>query len=128
MNSFELYGVTDRISPDSQFQSAFKNAYEAFNEAMSIYNDPNYESKSGWKKEAENEGATVHSKYFDYGKVFALRGELPISWDEMYREEWEDVDHIPEWNNNIAFAKIVHQITPNVDVVNVRLTPLRLLP
>ena len=39
---------------------------------MEIFNDPKFESKEDWKKEAQSEGATVHSKYFDYGKAYVL--------------------------------------------------------
>uniref|UniRef100_A0A914D4N9 START domain-containing protein n=1 Tax=Acrobeloides nanus TaxID=290746 RepID=A0A914D4N9_9BILA len=115
MNSVDIYGVTDTISSDSQYQNALKTAFNAFKEAMEIFNDPKFESKEDWKKEAQSEGATVHSKYFDYGKSY---GELQVRWDDMFREDWEDVNHISDWNNNIAFAKIVHQITPNFDIVN----------
>jgi hypothetical protein len=60
------------ISQRVQYADVLKSAEAAFNEAYAIFTTPEYKTKEGWKKEADEGGATVHSKVFKFGKLFAL--------------------------------------------------------
>ncbi|KAH7694985.1 Protein STRL-1 b [Aphelenchoides avenae] len=119
MTSVTLHGVTDTLAPEHEkYADVLKSAEAAFNEAYAIFTTPEYKTKEGWKKEAEEGGATVHSKVFKFGKLFALSAELPLSVEEVYEDNWNGLEKISEWNANIDFARHVAKLSEHCNIVH----------
>uniref|UniRef100_A0A914QUC1 Uncharacterized protein n=1 Tax=Panagrolaimus davidi TaxID=227884 RepID=A0A914QUC1_9BILA len=77
MTSIDIQGVVDKLEPGKEkYAKALKAAGESFLESYKIFNDPDYESRKGWKVEIDTPEVRIHSKQFPFGNVFALSVSL----------------------------------------------------
>lgn len=118
MTSVEVLGITDALSSDNEkYAAGLKAVTNAFNEAFEIFTSPGFVSKEGWKKESESPAHdTIYSKRTDTGKLFALRCEMPKDCETVFKDNWEGVDKLCDWNSNLAFSKVVTKLSDHVDV------------
>jgi len=97
-------------------RKAYNSALEAFKEAIELFDSADYKTKDGWKKEAEDQGVTVYSKYMSYGKLFALHTELNITAEEMFKDQWEGVEQLSDWNTNVEVGKNLQKLGSQSDI------------
>ncbi|VDM26376.1 unnamed protein product [Toxocara canis] len=110
----KLLGVDDVLC-----EAYMENAEAAFNEALDVFGDEDFESKKGWKKEAESaEHDTVYSKQSSKGRLFALRGEIPGDLHTVFYDNWNDFEEISKWDSNYVFTKRVAQLSEHADVIH----------
>ncbi|VDM82521.1 unnamed protein product [Strongylus vulgaris] len=115
-----------------QYASALKTAAEAFQEAETLFNDPEYDERIGWKADTENdEGIVVYSKHTPKGKMVTVsvgslnlflcktpfKTELDLDFDSVMEETWTGVKGLAKWNPNINFAKTIASPTPHFDII-----------
>ncbi|VDM41515.1 unnamed protein product [Toxocara canis] len=100
-----------------QYAEGLKTVAKTFNEALDIFNAPDFVSKSGWKKESESPTHdTIYSKRSDTGKLFALRCEMPKDCETVFKDNWEGINELTKWNSNLAFSKVVATLSDHADV------------
>uniref|UniRef100_A0A914R6T2 START domain-containing protein n=1 Tax=Parascaris equorum TaxID=6256 RepID=A0A914R6T2_PAREQ len=109
-----------------QYESALKKAEAAFNEALDVFEDKDFETKKGWKKEGESpEHDIVYSKQVPDGKLFALKGEIPGNSSTVFYDNWTCFEEISKWNSNYVFTKKVVELSEHADIIHV---PGRFMP
>jgi|UniRef100_A0AC35G7C5 steroidogenic acute regulatory protein len=119
MTSIDIQGVVDKLEPGKEkYAKALKAAGESFLESYKIFNDPDYESRKGWKVEIDTPEVRIHSKQFPFGNVFALCALAPIKADLAFRESFDHFENIPNWNSNMCYSKIVTTLTDHTDIVH----------
>uniref|UniRef100_A0A0M3I694 START domain-containing protein n=1 Tax=Ascaris lumbricoides TaxID=6252 RepID=A0A0M3I694_ASCLU len=118
MTSVEVLGITDSLSSDNEkYAAGLKAVASAFTEALDIFNSPQFVSKEGWNKETESAAHDiVYSKYVDSGKLYALRCEMPKDCETVFKDYWDGVEKLCDWNSNLAFSKILAKLSSHVDV------------
>ncbi|XP_007909241.1 steroidogenic acute regulatory protein, mitochondrial [Callorhinchus milii] len=84
-----------------------KQGEDALQKSLCILQDTN-----GWKSEIESaNGDKVASKILpDLGKVFKLEIVLDNSSDLLYRELFDKIEQMGEWNPNVKQVKILKRI------------------
>ena len=87
----------------------------AFNEAYAIFTTPEYKTKEGWKKEAEEGGATVHSKVFKFGKLFALSVRSLRNRSLCADRKWSEIPGIVVPNSSFMFATTYDKLARRPD-------------
>ncbi|CAI5438276.1 unnamed protein product [Caenorhabditis angaria] len=119
MATLTLHGVTDQLNSDNeQYASALQTCGKVFAEVETLFNDKDYESRKGWfRDEYNNEGDVVYAKDTPNGRMVTISTELPMNVDDVMKETWNGMPTLPEWNQNINFAKVIANPTPNFDVV-----------
>ncbi|VDO85918.1 unnamed protein product [Heligmosomoides polygyrus] len=119
MTSVTLHGVTDTLSPqDEKYASALETAAAVFKDVETLFNDPAFIKKIGWRVDEENdEGDVVYAKNTPKGKMVAVATELPLDVDSVMNETWTGVEGLPKWNPNINFARTIASPTPHFDIV-----------
>ncbi|KAH7709797.1 Protein STRL-1 b [Aphelenchoides avenae] len=128
MTSVTLHGVTDTLSTDSEkYADVLKSGESAFNEAYAILNAPDYKTKEGWKKEAQDGVITIHSKPFKFGKLFALTGELPCNVNAIVNDNWHGIEQLPEWNSSVDLARVVVKLSDLCDIVHYGSAPVLII-
>lgn len=117
--SLTLYDVTDSLGEDDEkYADALQIAGKVFDEVESLFNDENYESRTGWfKDESNDDGDIVFAKDTRHGRMVTISTELPMPPDFVMQETWDGMETLPEWNQNINFASVIASPTPNFDVV-----------
>uniref|UniRef100_A0AC34FVS4 START domain-containing protein n=1 Tax=Panagrolaimus sp. ES5 TaxID=591445 RepID=A0AC34FVS4_9BILA len=119
MTSIEIQGVVDKLEPGKEkYAKALIAAGDSFTEAYKIFNDPDYESRKGWKVEVNQPDVKIHSKQYPFGNVFALSALAPIKADLAFRESFDHFENIPTWNSNMCYSKIVTTLTDHTDIVH----------
>jgi hypothetical protein len=67
----ELLGIRDELSEDNlKYLPALKEGAKYFSIVHETFNSPDFHSKEGWKKEAEDGTIKVHSKQTEFGRLF----------------------------------------------------------
>uniref|UniRef100_A0A914XLK9 START domain-containing protein n=1 Tax=Plectus sambesii TaxID=2011161 RepID=A0A914XLK9_9BILA len=118
MSVVEVFGVSDTLHEKSaEHEKALALSAEAMKEAVSIFDSADFKSNDGWKKEAEDNGSTVHSKNFPYGKLFALRTEINAPASVLFQDHWDGVEQLSSWNSNIQSAKVLVKLGDQSDVI-----------
>uniref|UniRef100_A0AC35GEQ8 START domain-containing protein n=1 Tax=Panagrolaimus sp. PS1159 TaxID=55785 RepID=A0AC35GEQ8_9BILA len=115
--SVEIQEVKD-ILDDKNFNGILKTANEVFDEAFALYNEPGFESYKDWKKETETDNSTIHTRQMPYGKLFALRATIPWDYESVFHEQWNGLDTVATWNENIVFSSTLKKINENIDIVH----------
>uniref|UniRef100_A0A914XJ31 START domain-containing protein n=1 Tax=Plectus sambesii TaxID=2011161 RepID=A0A914XJ31_9BILA len=124
----ELYGVSETLINDTEEnRTAYKAAFDALKESVELFDSKDYKTKNGWKKEAEDQGDVVYSKYMSYGKLFALHAELNISPEELFKDQWEGVEQLPEWNTNVEEGKNVAPLGSQSDITYQAMTDMMII-
>uniref|UniRef100_A0A0M3HEW0 START domain-containing protein n=1 Tax=Ascaris lumbricoides TaxID=6252 RepID=A0A0M3HEW0_ASCLU len=102
-----------------QYGPALKKAEAAFNEALDVFGDEDFETKKGWKKEGGSpEHDIVYSKQISNGKLFALKGEIPGDSHTVFYDNWKDFEEISKWNSNYVFTKKVVELSEHADIIH----------
>uniref|UniRef100_A0A915BRJ7 START domain-containing protein n=2 Tax=Parascaris univalens TaxID=6257 RepID=A0A915BRJ7_PARUN len=120
MTSVKLLGVDDVLCEEHvKYESALKKAEAAFNEALDVFEDKDFETKKGWKKEGESpEHDIVYSKQVPDGKLFALKGEIPGNSSTVFYDNWTCFEEISKWNSNYVFTKKVVELSEHADIIH----------
>lgn len=117
--SLTIHGVTDTLDEDDQqYSDALQTAGDVFAEVEALFNDDNYESRTGWfKDESNDDGDIVYAKDTSNGRMVTISTELPMPPDFVMKETWDGMETLPEWNQNINFAGVIASPTDHFDVV-----------
>uniref|UniRef100_F1KUW9 START domain-containing protein n=1 Tax=Ascaris suum TaxID=6253 RepID=F1KUW9_ASCSU len=120
MTSVKLLGVDDVLcEAHVKYGPALKKAEAAFNEALDVFGDEDFETKKGWKKEGGSpEHDIVYSKQISNGKLFALKGEIPGDSHTVFYDNWKDFEEISKWNSNYVFTKKVVELSEHADIIH----------
>ncbi|CAO4361019.1 unnamed protein product [Caenorhabditis nigoni] len=118
-SSLTIHGVTDTLEEDDEkYADALQTAGDVFAEVEALFDDENYEKRTGWfKDESNDEGDIVYAKDTRHGRMVTISTELPMPPDFVMKETWDGMETLPEWNQNINFAGVIASPTPNFDIV-----------
>ncbi|CAD5209173.1 unnamed protein product [Bursaphelenchus xylophilus] len=117
--SINLLGVTENL-PDhlKEYTDAFEMGVSGFHEIYSIFQDPGFDSRRGWKKEAEDQSGAVHSLNTRHGKLYCAKFEVDVDLETLMDDNWHGVEQMAEWNTHVEFCKILVRITENINIVH----------
>ncbi|CAD5206411.1 unnamed protein product [Bursaphelenchus okinawaensis] len=117
--SVELLDVREQI-PDhlKEYEEAVSKGVSGFHEMFSLFQDPGFEARTGWKKEAENHCGSVYSRQIKHGKVFCAKFVVDVDLETLMHDNWKQPEKMPEWNTHVEFCNVLVHITENINIVH----------